>query len=83
MQFQPVTSGDFFEGEKAGVLLNPNLVKLIELVADSTIFSSVFLRPSARFAEVTDTFLKQLRGGVPHSVNFRLMHLTGHSLKVA
>lgn len=83
MQFQPVTSGDFFEGEKAGVLLYPKLVKLIELVADSTVFCGVFLRPPPRLAEVTNAFLKQRGGGVPHSANFRLMHLTAHSLKVA
>ena len=83
VQFQPVTTGDLFEGEKAGVGLSPNLVKLVELVADSALFGSVFLRPSARFAEVADAFLKQLRGGGPHSANFRLMHLTAHSLKVA
>ena len=65
VEFQPVTTGDFFEGEKAGVVLSPNLVKLVELVADSALFGSVFLRPSARFAEVADAFLKQLRGGVP------------------
>lgn len=83
VEFQPVTTGNLFEGEKAGVFLNPNLVKLVELVADSALFGSVFLRPPARLAEVTDAILKQLGGGVPHPVNFRLMHLTAHSLKVA
>lgn len=82
MEFQLVTTGDFVEGEQAGVFLNPNLVKLTKLVADSTFFGSVFLRPSARFSQVTDAFLKQRGGGVPHSANFRLMHLTAHSLKV-
>ena len=70
VEFQPVTTGNLFEGEKAGVFLNPNLVKLVELVADCAHLGGVFLRPPARLSQGTNSILKQLRGGVPHASNF-------------
>ena len=70
VKFQPVTTGDLFKGEQIGGFLNSNLVKLVELVANSAHLGGVFLRPTARLAEVTDALLKQLGGGGPHPSNF-------------
>ena len=83
VKFQSVTTGNLFKGDKAGIVLNPKLVKLVELVADTTLFGGLLLRPATGFSQFTKLLSKQFGGGVPHSANFRLMRLTEHSLKVA
>jgi len=83
VKFHSVTTGNLFKREKAGIVLNPKLVKLIELVAYTALFGCRLLRPATGFSQLTKPLLKQFGGGVPHSSNFRLTHLTAHSLKVA
>ena len=47
MNAQPKTPGDLFQRQQTGVLLDPKLVKLIQLVPDAAGLRRPFLRPPA------------------------------------
>jgi hypothetical protein len=44
--------GKLLESHKAGVFLNPELIKLIKLVTDAAGFRGLFLRPVPAFSEL-------------------------------
>jgi hypothetical protein len=55
---EPKALGDFLKGKQTGVLLNPELVKLIQLIADVARLRSFLLGPPASVPEFSQTPLE-------------------------
>lgn len=51
---------DFFQRQKAGVLLDAKLIKLKQLVTDATRFGSAFLRPTALDAQFPQSLFESV-----------------------
>jgi hypothetical protein len=52
---QPEALGDSFKSKQTGVLLNPKLVKLIQLIPNVARFGGLFLGPAASQPEFPQT----------------------------
>lgn len=63
---------NFFERQQAGILFDPQFVKLEKLVADAAFFGGDFLRPSALFSQRPQFLFEPCGSGILHvsSVQF-------------
>lgn len=60
------TLGDFFQRQQAGILLNPEFVKLVKAKAEFTGFCRLLLGPAKGFPEFPQPLLEGDGGGFSH-----------------
>ena len=66
---QTKATGNLIERQQAGILFDPQFVKLEKFVANAAFFGGDFLRPSACFSQRPQFLLEPCCNGVLHASN--------------